>query len=193
LGLHLPKKEAVKKVLQLAPSCTINSIAHFTSQRDLGFHQFIFIHLPQTDPGALETFSNTVAFVSLPKNIILYAVWSLFLCHPQSSNTHKKHTTHISFLLPFSLLSFYHSVYLHIAKISMPHNCLKHSFAISLTDVDLYVHFSDSSEQPTAFIGFQSRVISFGFNLCRLHCTPLRLIITKRRLIAIHIGKQNIV
>lgn len=185
LGSTSPRKKLSKKELQLAPSCTINSIAHFTCHRDLGFHQFIFIHLPQTDAGALETSSNTVAFVSLPKtsSSMLYDLF--FSATPRAptlirNTQHTKHTTHISFHLPFSLLSFYHSVYLHIASISMPHNGLKHSTLISFTDVDCYVHFSDSSvsKQWTtdwgtccrinwaqAIIGFQSHVISFGFNL----------------------------
>ncbi len=127
--------------LQHHPS-TINSIPHFTCHWELCFHQFIFIHLPQTDAGALETSSNALAFVSLPKtsSSMLY---DLFLSATPRAPTLTRNTPHTS--LSFCLFSFSHSLYHHTASVSMAHNGLKHGAVISLTDVVWYVHFWDSS------------------------------------------------
>lgn len=79
---------------------TINSITHIRCNRDLVFHQFIFIRLPQTDAGAQETSSNALAFVSLPKtsSAMLY---DLFLCAKPRAPAHARYT-HTTLYLPFN-------------------------------------------------------------------------------------------
>lgn len=94
---------------------TINSIAHFTCRWDLAFHQFIFIPLPQTDAGALETSSNAVAFVSLPKTSSSMP-YDLFLSATPRALALTRNTPHTA-LSPS--LCVYHSRYHHTASISV--------------------------------------------------------------------------